>query len=114
MQYFLKLLISIFFLSISLVGYAAPAKSKTKSISNTTQTVTTSTTNRTSSSKNEKHGDGGRAQASAEKQIAELQSQIYPGMPKNERLKIEQKIKNIKTIAAKKAKGEEHSKIGKR
>ena len=67
---------------------------------------------RTGSSKNEKHGDGGRSQISAESQIAELKNKIIPGMPKNERLKIEQTIKNITKNANRKAKGEEHGRRG--
>ena len=67
---------------------------------------------RTGSSKNEKHGDGGRSQISAESQIAELKNKIIPGMPKNERLKIEQTIKNITKNANRKTKGEEHGRRG--
>ncbi|WP_221927655.1 polymorphic toxin-type HINT domain-containing protein, partial [Neisseria meningitidis] len=67
---------------------------------------------RTGSSKNEKHGDDGRSQISAESRIAELKNKIIPGMPKNERLKIEQKIKNITKNANRKAKGEEHGRRG--
>ena len=67
---------------------------------------------RTGSSKNEKHGDGGRSQISAESQIAELKNKIIPRMPKNERLKIEQTIKNITKNANRKAKGEEHGRRG--
>ena len=63
---------------------------------------------RTGSSKNEKHGDGGRAQTAAERQIAELESQIIPGMSRSERIKIKTKINNIKENANRKAKGEEH------
>ena len=67
---------------------------------------------RTGSSKNEKHGDGGRSQISAESRIAELKNKIIPGMPKNERLKIEKTIKNITKNANRKAKGEEHGRRG--
>ncbi|HGG7772317.1 TPA: HINT domain-containing protein [Neisseria meningitidis] len=67
---------------------------------------------RTGSSKNEKHGDGGRSQISAESRIAELENKIIPGMPKNERLKIKQKIRNITKNANRKAKGEEHGRRG--
>ncbi|HFC8529371.1 TPA: HINT domain-containing protein [Neisseria lactamica] len=67
---------------------------------------------RTGSSKNEKHGDGGRSQISAESRIAELTNKIIPGMHKNERLKIKQKIKNIAKNANRKTKGEEHGRRG--
>ena len=67
---------------------------------------------RTGSSKNEKHGDGGRSQISAESRIAELENKIIPGMSKNERLKIERKIRNITKNANRKAKGEEHGRRG--
>ncbi|HFB2650884.1 TPA: HINT domain-containing protein, partial [Neisseria gonorrhoeae] len=67
---------------------------------------------RTGSSKNEKHGDGGRSQISAESKIAELTNKIIPGMPKNERLKIEKTIKNIAKNANRKTKGEEHGRRG--
>ena len=67
---------------------------------------------RTGSSKNEKHGDGGRSQISAESKIAELKNKIIPGMPKNERLKIEKTIRNIAKNANRKAKGEEHGRRG--
>ncbi|HGH0151539.1 TPA: HINT domain-containing protein [Neisseria meningitidis] len=67
---------------------------------------------RTGSSKNEKHGDGGRSQISAESKIAELTNKIIPGMSKNERLKIKQKIKNIAKNANRKTKGEEHGRRG--
>ncbi|CFB82819.1 TPA: pretoxin [Neisseria gonorrhoeae] len=67
---------------------------------------------RTGSSKNEKHGDGGRSQISAESKIAELTNKIIPGMPKNERLKIEKTIKNIAKNANRKEKGEEHGRRG--
>ncbi|WP_127207294.1 polymorphic toxin-type HINT domain-containing protein [Neisseria meningitidis] len=67
---------------------------------------------RTGSSKNEKHGDGGRSQISAESKIAELTNKIIPGMSKNERLKIKQKIKNIAKNANRKTKEEEHGRRG--
>ncbi|HFC6695111.1 TPA: HINT domain-containing protein [Neisseria meningitidis] len=67
---------------------------------------------RTGSSKNEKHGDGGRSQISAESKITELTNKIIPGMSKNERLKIKQKIKNIAKNANRKTKGEEHGRRG--
>lgn len=118
MKFHLKALVSAICVSIPLICFAGPAK-KTSKPTTTSTTVTTnsdtsSQSTRTGSSKNEKHGDGGRAQQSAEKQIAELEAQLYNGMPRNDRLKIEQKIKNIKATAAKKARGEEHSRIGKR
>ncbi|MEM6320453.1 MAG: 3-coathanger stack domain-containing protein [Bacteroidota bacterium] len=65
------------------------------------------------SSKNEKHGDRGRAKSKAEKQIEELESQL-DGANKKEKNKIKKKIQNIKRDAAKKAKGEEHSRTKKR
>lgn len=65
------------------------------------------------SGKNEKHGDGGRAQDKAKNRIEELEEQSRNATG-NERKKIEQKIKNIKRDAARKAKGEEHSRAGKR
>lgn len=61
-----------------------------------------------------KNTDGGRAKQSAEKQIEDLQAKLYNGMPRKERLAIEKKIKNIRETAVKKAKGEEHSRVGKR
>ncbi|HEZ4659848.1 TPA: HINT domain-containing protein [Neisseria meningitidis] len=67
---------------------------------------------RTGSSKNGKHGDGGRSQISAESRIAELKNKIIPGMSKNERLKIKQKIRNIAKNANRKAEGEEHGRRG--
>lgn len=107
--------VTLLSLSIALIPVSSYAGGKGSNKGNSI--VTTSTTAqpvRTGSSKNEKHGDGGRAQQSAERQIAELEAQLYNGMPRNERLKIEQRIKNIKATAAKKAKGEEHSRVGKR
>lgn len=66
------------------------------------------------SSKNEKHGDGGRSLEAAKKRIKELKEEIKPGMSKKDRLSIEKKINNIQKIAAKKAKGVEHSRGAKR
>lgn len=68
---------------------------------------------RTGSSKNERHGDGGRAIQSADRRIADLQAQIKPGMDRRERIKIENRINNIRKDAQKKAKGETHSTKGK-
>ncbi|MBG8581754.1 pretoxin, partial [Neisseria meningitidis] len=42
----------------------------------------------------------------------ELTNKIIPGMSKNERLKIKQKIKNIAKNANRKTKGEEHGRRG--
>jgi len=64
-------------------------------------------------SKNERHGDGGRAKSRAEKQIEDLEAS-KAGKSKAERNKIENKIDNIKKNAAKKARGEEHSRANKR
>lgn len=96
----------------------AEAAKKGKGKVTTTPTASTSVTTpatspiRMGSSKNEKHGDGGRAQAAADAQIAELEVKITSGMPRRERLQIEQKIKNIREAAARKAKGEEHGRRG--
>ena len=65
------------------------------------------------SSKNERHGDGGRANSKAEEQIAELESQLANATG-NDAKKIKQKIQNIRKTAAKKKKGEEHSRGKKR
>lgn len=116
-KFFVTTLLSLSLALVPMSSYANGKKSNKGNANNATTNTTATTTAqpaRTGSSKNEKHGDGGRAQQSAEKQIAELKAQIYNGMPRNERLKIEQKIKNIKATAAKKAKGEEHSRTGKR
>lgn len=116
MKVFVATLLSLSIALMPISSHAGGKKGGTGNASATTNTTATTTTQpvRTGSSKNEKHGDGGRAQQSAEKQIAELEAQLYNGMPRSERLKIEQKIKNIKATAAKKAKGEEHSRTGKR
>lgn len=66
------------------------------------------------SSKNERHRDGGRAKTKAEGQIEKLKEQASNASNKVERKKIEQKIRNIEQDAARKAKGEEHSKANKR
>ncbi len=65
-------------------------------------------------SKNEKHGDGGRAKSKAEKQIKDLEEQAKNTSNKKEREKINRKIINIRENAARKAKGEEHSRGSKR
>jgi RHS repeat-associated protein len=64
-------------------------------------------------SKNEKHGDGGRAKTKAEKQIEELAEKLKDATGRYKK-QLEQKIKNITKDAAQKAKGNEHSRIGKR
>lgn len=46
-------------------------------------------------SKNEQHGDGGRAESKAEKQIRELEEQLQ-GATKKVAKKLKQKIKNIR------------------
>ncbi len=65
------------------------------------------------SSKNEKHGDRGKAESKADKQIKELEKQLESATKKQKK-KIKHKIQNIKNDAAKKAKGEEHSRTNKR
>lgn len=70
-------------------------------------------TGRSDSSKNEKHGDSGRAESKAEKQIAELEKKLQ-GASGNDARKIQQKIQNIRKTAARKRKGEEHSRGKKR
>jgi hypothetical protein len=69
--------------------------------------------NATDNGKNEKHGDGGRALDKAQKQIDDLEQQLQNATGAD-RAKIAQKIKNIKKIAQKKRKGEEHSRGCKR
>lgn len=64
-------------------------------------------------SKNEKHGDGGRAQTKAEKQIKRYEEQLKIAKG-SEKIRLNQKIKKIKQTAAKKQKGEEHSRGNKR
>ena len=64
------------------------------------------------SSKNEKHGDDGRAKAKAEKSAADLKAQITPGMPRKERIKIENKIKRINLNADRADKGTEDGRRG--
>ncbi|MFB6454396.1 RHS repeat domain-containing protein [Chitinophaga sp. Hz27] len=66
-----------------------------------------------SSSKNEKHGDAGRAQTKADKQIAQYREQLKTATGKLKK-QIEQKVKNVQKDAAQKAKGEEHSRANKR
>ena len=63
--------------------------------------------------KNEKHGDGGRAKTKAEKQVDDLEKQ-KAGASTAEKARINNKIRNIKDAAARKAKGEEHSRGNKR
>ncbi|MCE1189685.1 MAG: RHS repeat-associated core domain-containing protein [Ignavibacteria bacterium] len=72
-----------------------------------------SNSNGNSNSKNEKHGDGGRAKTKAEKQIDQYKEQLKDATGR-EAKKIEQKIKNVRQNAEKKAKGEEHSRGEKR
>lgn len=63
--------------------------------------------------KNERHGDGGRGLTKAEKQIADLESQLANASG-NKARKIGQKIKNVRENANSKKKGEEHSRTNKR
>ena len=68
----------------------------------------------TNSSKNEAHGDGGRALAKAEKDIAKLQEKLNKsGLSRAEKKQIETKIRNIRRTAQGKQKGESHSMKGK-
>jgi len=78
---------------------------KSKPIENTKEVA--------SNGKNEKHGDNGRAMTKAEKQIAQYEEQLKTatGRAKD---KIKQKIINVTRVAAKKAKGTEHSVANKR
>lgn len=107
--------------AFSLSTVAEAAKGKGKSKTTTTPTASTATTTattpvtpptRTGSSKNEKHGDSGRALEAAEAQIKALEAQLYPGMDRAERVKINNKINNIRRTAQSKAKGEEHGRRG--
>jgi len=65
------------------------------------------------SGKNSRHGDGGRSQTAADKQIAKLQERASneKGAAKTKTLN---KIKKIEKIAAKNKKGTEHSRTKKR
>ena len=66
------------------------------------------------SSKNEAHGDGGRAWARAERDIAKLQEKLDKGnLGRSEKKEIRKKIQRIQETAQKKAKGENHSMKGK-
>ena len=69
--------------------------------------------NSKTSGKNERHGDSGRSLSKAEKQIEQLKHQLQTA-DRRTRQKIEQKIKNITQNAARKNKGEEHSRTSKR
>jgi hypothetical protein len=62
--------------------------------------------------RNDPHGDGGRAQTKAEKQVEELKEQLKTQTGK-EAKQTKQKIKNIEKSAAKDKKGETHWKKGK-
>jgi RHS repeat-associated protein len=68
--------------------------------------------NEKKSGKNEKHGDSGRAKTKAEKQVEGLKEQLKDATG-SEKQKLKQKIQNIEQDAAKKAKGEEHSRTKK-
>lgn len=61
------------------------------------------------SSKNEQHGDGGRAWAKAQKQIAELEEKLKQADCGAERKDIRTKIKKIRQAAERIGKGENHS-----
>ena len=63
-------------------------------------------------SKNSKHGDSGRSMTKAEKQIQGYEKQIETAS-KKEKKKLKDKIRRVKQDAQKKAKGEEHSRVGK-
>ena len=69
--------------------------------------------NSKTSGKNERHGDSGRSLSKAGKQIEQLKHQLQTA-DRRTRQKIEQKIKNITQNAARKNKGEEHSRTSKR
>ena len=62
----------------------------------------------------ERHGDGGRGQAKAKKQISDLQNQLENATSKREIKRIRKKIENIRKDAEKKFHGEEHSRGNKR
>ena len=66
----------------------------------------------TDNSNKEKHGDGGKAEIKAKKQVDQLQKQAQ-NAPRKERERIKNKITNIKRNAAKKEAGEEHSRTNK-
>jgi hypothetical protein len=67
------------------------------------------TDKRSGAGKNGAHGDGGRAQESAEKRIKELEEQLKNATTKKEKDRIKQTIKNIRQNAERKKKGENHS-----
>jgi hypothetical protein len=64
--------------------------------------------------KNERHGDNGRAKNKAEQQIQDLEQKAKNSNSKKEKKRINNKIRNIRSDAAKKQRGEEHSRSNKR
>ena len=69
---------------------------------------------RTGASKNERHGDGGRGQTKADKQLLDLQNKLSNALSKKEKMEIKRKMVNIKKDAERKRHGEEHSRANKR
>jgi RHS repeat-associated protein len=65
--------------------------------------------NRSGNSKNERHGDAGRALKKADKQVQDLLNKANSASSRKERKKLEQKARNVREDAARKAKGVEHS-----
>jgi hypothetical protein len=65
-------------------------------------------------SKNERHGDGGRGQVKADKQLSNLQDRLTNATSKREKMEIRRKMNNIQKIAEKKRHGKEHSRGNKR
>ncbi|MEP5698070.1 MAG: RHS repeat-associated core domain-containing protein, partial [Sneathiella sp.] len=65
------------------------------------------------SSKNEKHGDSGRAQNKADRQLQELDERLKSASNKKERNRLKQKMYNVRQDAARKSKGVEHSRTKK-
>ncbi|MBV4359100.1 DUF6443 domain-containing protein [Pinibacter aurantiacus] len=96
------------------IGEDAAKEEEKAATKETEETVEKETSKKEGSSKNEKHGDGGRAKSKAEKQIEKLKEDLKNTVNRRDKQKIEQKIKNITKDAAQKAKGQEHSRIGKR
>lgn len=62
------------------------------------------------SSKNERHGDGGRRLEKAKREIADLEKKLASTTDRKEKIKIKNKIQNIRKAAQRAKKGETHSK----
>jgi len=66
-----------------------------------------------SSGKNERHGDSG-ALSKVDKQIKDLETQLANATNNKDRVRIKQKIKNVRENAQRQRRGEEHSRANKR